>query len=192
MTDLSHGKLSGEPLESPADEQRKARGKPRKPGLSIDFSSEGEPLHDPAEPPADGGETPFARQGSGAGGLHEGPGAGASATVQEADSAPGDCPPGAARRGRQADAMAALRAAGVPPALARIDVTVTVEVGRRRMALAEILASRSGEVIALDRLTDEPVDVLVNGKLFARGEIVAVGDSFGVRLVALAGSEEQP
>jgi flagellar motor switch protein FliN/FliY len=192
MTDLSHGKLSGEPLESPGDEQRKARGKPKKPGLSIDFSSEAGPLHDPAELLGDDRDAPLGGMAGEACDLHEGSGADEPVTNQSANASPGEGPIGTARVGRQADAMAALRAAGVPPALARIDVTVTVEVGRRRMTLAEILASESGEVIALDRLTDEPVDILVNGKLFARGEIVAVGDSFGVRLLALAGSEEQP
>lgn len=192
MSDLSHGKLSGDPLEGNGQEQAKVRGKTRKPGLSIDFSSEVGPLHDPPKPPDDDRLAPIADLASPAVEQPTAPGAGGPIGPHGANSAPGDRPVSPSRAGRQADAVAMARAAGVPPALARIEVTVTVEVGRRRMALAEILASESGEVIALDRLTDEPVDILVNGKLFARGEIVAVGDSFGVRLMALAGNEEQP
>lgn len=198
MSDMSHGKLSGVPADPPA----KARAKSRKPGLRIDFENEVDPFADPLAPPDEGREAagpveadPFASGAIPAGDpLAGGASAAVPGTVEGVGSPSAPKEPDArnARANRQAEAMAAARAAGVPPALARIEVTLTVEVGRRRMPLAEILSSEAGEVIALDRLTDEPVDILVNGKPFARGEIVAVGDSFGVRLVALAGPEGEP
>jgi flagellar motor switch protein FliN len=91
------------------------------------------------------------------------------------------------RKARQQAAAAAAERLGLPPTLARIDVTVTVEVGRTRMTLSEIASVTPGELVELDRMTEEPVDVLVNGRLFARGEIVAIGAAFGVRLTELAG-----
>jgi flagellar motor switch protein FliN len=94
-------------------------------------------------------------------------------------------PPGQASARPALDLAAAARLLGVPAALARLDVTLTVEVGRRRLPLAELVAGDAGSVIPLDRLVDEPVDILVNGMPFARGEIVAVGAQFAVRLLAL-------
>jgi flagellar motor switch protein FliN/FliY len=90
-------------------------------------------------------------------------------------------------RARQRAADAAAERLGLPPTLARIDVTVTVEVGRTRMTLSEIASVVPGELVELDRMTEEPVDVLVNGRLFARGEVVALGAAFGVRLLELVG-----
>lgn len=71
------------------------------------------------------------------------------------------------------------------PLLAGIEVTLSVEIGNHRLPLAELMAIDPGQIFALDRLTSEPVSVLVNGKPFARGEIVALGDRFGVRLLEL-------
>lgn len=81
------------------------------------------------------------------------------------------------------------RSAGVPMRLAGIEVTLTVQLGRRQVALRDLLSSAPGQLFALDQLTDEPVDILVNGQLFARGEVVSIGDQFGVRLVALVDPE---
>jgi flagellar motor switch protein FliN/FliY len=91
------------------------------------------------------------------------------------------------RKARQRAADAAAERLGLSPTLARIDVTVTVEIGRTRMTLSELASVTPGELVALDRMTEEPVDVLVNGRLFARGEVVALGAAFGVRLLDLAG-----
>lgn len=203
MTDMSHGKLSGEPVAPAA----RARPRSRKPGLRIDFDSETDPLAGLPEPPgpAEAGDADEAAD-AGDVAINAPPPLAGAETLAASDPGPAGAAPAAARapdppgRGERAapratpkaDAMAAARAAGVPAALARIEVTLTVEVGRRRMALSDILASGEGEVIALDRLTDEPVDILVNGKPFARGEIVAVGDAFGVRLLALVDPGSEP
>ena len=64
-----------------------------------------------------------------------------------------------------------------------INLQVTVELGRSRMKIAEILALRNGSVIELDRLAGEPADILVNGTLIAKGEVVVVDEKFGVRVI---------
>ena len=69
-----------------------------------------------------------------------------------------------------------------------IDVRLTVELGRTQMRLREVLDLAEESVVMLDRLTDEPVDVMVNGKLIARGEVVAEGNRFGLRIIELVGS----
>ena len=60
---------------------------------------------------------------------------------------------------------------------------MTVELGRARMKIAEILGLRNGSVIELDRLAGEPADILINGTLIARGEVVVVDEKFGVRVI---------
>ena len=71
--------------------------------------------------------------------------------------------------------------------LKEVDVRLSVELGRTQMKLKDVLALGEESVVMLDRLTDELLDVLVNGKLIARGEIVAEGNRFGLRIVELAG-----
>ena len=83
----------------------------------------------------------------------------------------------------------ALSSDAEPPAgtgdLGRLfDVTVelSVEVGRTRMTLGQALALGPGSVVALSRSAREPVDLLVNGKQVARGEVVVIDDDFGMRI----------
>lgn len=73
-----------------------------------------------------------------------------------------------------------------------VDVRLSVELGRADMKLKDILSLGEESVVVLDRLTDELLDVLVNGKPIAKGEIVAQGNRFGLRIVELAGSEAIP
>lgn len=63
-----------------------------------------------------------------------------------------------------------------------VEMAVTVELGRTRMAVAELLALAPGAVVELDRAAGSPVDVLVNGKLIARGEVVVVDEDFAIRI----------
>jgi flagellar motor switch protein FliN/FliY len=72
-----------------------------------------------------------------------------------------------------------------------IPLEVTVELGRTRLALRELLALGAGSVIELGKLAGEPLDVLVNGKLVARGECVMVNDKFGVRLTDIVSRSER-
>jgi flagellar motor switch protein FliN len=69
--------------------------------------------------------------------------------------------------------------------LADIPVEVAVEIGRLRMPLRELLSLEPGAVLELDRAADAPVDVLVNGRLVARGEVVVIDGEFGVRVTDL-------
>jgi flagellar motor switch protein FliN/FliY len=63
-----------------------------------------------------------------------------------------------------------------------VKVKVSVTLGGSEMPLGKLFALASGDVVALDRDVDAPVDVRLHGKLIARGHLVAVGDKFGVRL----------
>jgi flagellar motor switch protein FliN len=86
-------------------------------------------------------------------------------------------------------ALAPLPSNGQAGGLSQIDLLldislqVTVELGRARMKIQEILGLRNGSVIELDRLAGEPADILVNGTLIARGEVVVVDEKFGVRVI---------
>lgn len=68
-----------------------------------------------------------------------------------------------------------------------VDVRLSVELGRTDMKLKDVLSLAEESVVVLDRLTDDLLDVLVNGKPIAKGEIVAQGNRFGLRIVELAG-----
>jgi len=63
-----------------------------------------------------------------------------------------------------------------------IPVTLSMEIGRTRVSIQDLLQLAKGSVVELDRMAGEPLDVLVNGTLVARGEVVVVNDKFGVRL----------
>jgi flagellar motor switch protein FliN len=66
--------------------------------------------------------------------------------------------------------------------LRNVAMEVTVEIGRTRMTVSELLSLHPGEVIELDRAAGAPADLLVNGTLIARGEIVVVDEDFGLRI----------
>ncbi|MXP27645.1 flagellar motor switch protein FliN [Porphyrobacter algicida] len=70
-----------------------------------------------------------------------------------------------------------------------IAVQLTVELGSARMSLREVMALAEDEVVVLDRLVDEPVDLLVNGTLVARGEVVSDKNRFGIRILDLVGQD---
>ncbi len=63
-----------------------------------------------------------------------------------------------------------------------VPVTISMEIGRTRIAIRNLLQLNQGSVVELDRLAGEPMDVLVNGTLIAQGEVVVVNDKFGLRL----------
>jgi flagellar motor switch protein FliN/FliY len=63
-----------------------------------------------------------------------------------------------------------------------VRVEVTVQVGRTRLSIAELARLGPGSLVTLDREAHEPADVLVNGSIVARGEIVTLGDVYGVRI----------
>ena len=69
-----------------------------------------------------------------------------------------------------------------------VPLRVTVELGRTRLLVRDVLALRNGSVIELDRPAGGAVDLLVNGVLIARGEVVVVDERFGVRISEVVGS----
>jgi flagellar motor switch protein FliN/FliY len=100
-----------------------------------------------------------------------------------------------------ADAVEATAASAAPataapaPDLERlggVSVELTVEVGRTRMSLSETLALGPGSVVTLDRLADQPVDLLVNGRPIARGEVVVIDEEFGLRITEIVGADPAP
>ena len=66
-----------------------------------------------------------------------------------------------------------------------VQLTVSVELGRVNMPIEEILNWGPGTVIVLDKYSNEPVDILVNNKVIAKGEVVMVDDNLGVRITSL-------
>lgn len=69
--------------------------------------------------------------------------------------------------------------------LGGVSVRVSVEAGACTMPIAQLLKLGTGSLVALDRAAGSPVDMLVNGKLIARGEIVAIDDNYGLRITEL-------
>lgn len=74
----------------------------------------------------------------------------------------------------------------------RIPVQVTVELGQADLSLREILDLTEGSIIQLDRLTGEPLDLMVNGQLIAQGEVVAIDDNYGLRITKIFTSPSRP
>jgi len=72
-----------------------------------------------------------------------------------------------------------------------IPVQLTVELGRTRIPIKNILQLAQGSVVELDALAGEPMDVLVNGFLIAQGEVVVVNDKFGIRLTDIVTPSER-
>jgi flagellar motor switch protein FliN/FliY len=72
-----------------------------------------------------------------------------------------------------------------------IPVQLTVELGRTKIAIKNLLQLSQGSVVELDGLAGEPMDVLVNGCLIAHGEVVVVNEKFGIRLTDIASPSER-
>lgn len=76
-------------------------------------------------------------------------------------------------------------------ALENIKVQVTVEVGRTEMTIRELLRLNEGSVVELDRLAGDPLDIVINGTLIAKGEVVVVGERFGIRFGDIVDPEQR-
>ncbi len=72
-----------------------------------------------------------------------------------------------------------------------IPVTISMEIGRTKISIRNLLKFNQGSVVELDRLAGEPLDVLVNGTLIAHGEVVVVNEKFGIRLTDVITSMER-
>tara|TARA_B100000242_G_C43047754_1_gene489180 strand:- start:959 stop:1327 length:369 start_codon:yes stop_codon:yes gene_type:complete len=75
--------------------------------------------------------------------------------------------------------------------LENIDVRLTVEVGNTEIKIRDLLRLNEGSVVELDRLAGEPLDILANGTMIAKGEVVMVGERFGIRLTEVVDPEER-
>ena len=71
-----------------------------------------------------------------------------------------------------------------------VRLQVSVELGRRRFKIAELLSLSQGSILELDKVAGEPLDIRVNDHLIARGEAVVVNDKFGVRLTEIMAPSE--
>lgn len=72
-----------------------------------------------------------------------------------------------------------------------VNVDLALEVGRTSISVRELLQLNQGSVVELDRLAGEPLDVLINGTLVARGEVVVVNDKYGIRLTDVISPTER-
>jgi flagellar motor switch protein FliN len=75
--------------------------------------------------------------------------------------------------------------------LAEVDMEITVELGRRRLPLADLLRLTNGSVIELEKLVGEPLEVYANGRLIAEGEAVVIDEQFGIRITSLASGRQR-
>jgi flagellar motor switch protein FliN/FliY len=75
--------------------------------------------------------------------------------------------------------------------LMNVSLGLSAELGRRTMRLGELLRLGAGAIVDLDRRADAPIDRYVNGRLIARGEIVAVDERFGVRITEVVARKGQ-
>ena len=71
-----------------------------------------------------------------------------------------------------------------------MDMEVSIELGRTRLTLDQVLDLEEQSLLELDRMVGEPVEIRLNGKLFAQGEVITVGENFGVRLTQIRGQQE--
>ena len=75
--------------------------------------------------------------------------------------------------------------------LENIDVKLTVEVGVAEIKLRELLRINEGSVIELERLAGDPLDILANGTIIAKGEVVMIGERFGIRFTEVVDPKER-
>lgn len=72
-----------------------------------------------------------------------------------------------------------------------VNLSLTLEVGRTKISVRNLLSLTQGSVVELDKLAGEPLDVLVNGTLVAHGEVVTVNEKFGIRLLDVVSPEKR-
>ena len=75
--------------------------------------------------------------------------------------------------------------------LENIDVMLSVEVGNTELKIRDLLRLNEGSVIELDRLAGDPLDIMVNGTMIAKGEVVMVGERFGIRFTEIVDPEKR-
>ncbi len=104
----------------------------------------------------------------------------------EPNSDPRDFEPAAVQSTPSSTGAARTATMGSLAMLSDVDMDVTVELGRTKMPIRELLALQPGMVVEIDRAAGSPIDVLVNGRLIACGEVVVIDEEFGVRITDVA------
>ena len=66
-----------------------------------------------------------------------------------------------------------------------VEVEITLEIGRRRLRIADVLKLTRGQTLELSKAAGEPLDIFVNGRLLGRGEAIVMGDRYGVRITEI-------
>lgn len=98
-------------------------------------------------------------------------------------------------KGARADSGSQLTDGGVEDncldVILDISVNLSLEVGKTRISIRDLLKLNQGSVVELDRLAGEPLDVLVNGTLIAHGEVVVTNDKYGIRLTDVVSAAER-
>jgi flagellar motor switch protein FliN/FliY len=97
--------------------------------------------------------------------------------------------PAAGVKFTEMEATGGVTAASALSSLFKLTLPVTIELGRAQMTVQEVLDLARGSVIQLDRLVGEPVDVLVGDRRFAEGEVVVIGEHFGVRITRIISAQ---
>jgi flagellar motor switch protein FliN/FliY len=72
-----------------------------------------------------------------------------------------------------------------------VEVEITLEIGRRRVRIADVLKLTSGQTLELAKAAGEPLDIFVNGRLLGRGEAIVMGDRYGVRITEIVESDSE-
>jgi len=72
-----------------------------------------------------------------------------------------------------------------------VELEVTIELGKTNIAIKKVLDLAPGALVELERFAGEPVDLLVNNKVVAKGEVVVIDENFGVRIISLVSPEER-
>jgi len=106
---------------------------------------------------------------------------------------PQDVPPGVAPfRWEELSVVPANAESATLDLIRDVELDVSIELGRTRMYLEDVLKLRRGAVVTLDKLAGDPVDVYVNGRLVARGEVLVLNDNFCVRVAELVAGVNSP
>jgi flagellar motor switch protein FliN len=122
-------------------------------------------------------------------------GAALAAAGSQAAEMPNPGPGGAGQGGQMSGGMPGPKSNTAPVQsldfILDIPLKVTVELGRSKMAIRDILQLAQGSVVELSKFAGEPLEVLVNDKLIARGEVVVVNEKFGIRLTDIISPVER-
>ena len=98
--------------------------------------------------------------------------------------------PGQVDVARRENAAPAVRRGGLDM-LHDVEMEVSAELGRTRMSVRELLSLNPGAIVELDRAAGSPADLLVNGRLIARGEVVVIDENFGIRITEIVGPTDR-